>query len=404
MITIKNVKTLEGTVKTITLEGEEKTLDGEGRLTLFPGLIDCHVHLRTPGAEHKEDWKTGSGAAIRGGFTTVFDMPNNKPSCITKENLEAKKALIDKQLKEIDIPLRYKLWLGADQDHLDEIGKCKEEIIGVKVYMGSSTGDLVMTDKSALETVFQLCAQRDLMVAVHAEDEDILNGRKAIFHSETNPAIHSKIRDRSAAIKAVEEAISLAEKFNTQLYIAHVTTKEELDLIREAKKNQLLVYAEATPHHLFLNEEAYQKWGTKVQMNPPLRTLSDNEALWEAINDYTIDTIGSDHAPHTLDEKGKPYGECPSGVPGLETTLPLFLNAYMQGKITLERIIELMRINPINMFQLEPNNDAVLVDLELKREVKDAALKTKCGWSPFTGRVLQGWPVTTIVNGRVFTL
>jgi dihydroorotase len=403
MITIKNVKTLDKQIQTFTQKSDQDiTIDAEGKLTLLPGLIDCHVHFRTPGAEHKEDWATGAKAAINGGITTVFDMPNNSPACSTKENLDAKIQLIDSQLKKAGIPLRYELWFGADKNHLDEVGKCKSEIIGVKVYMGSSTGDLIMNDREALEKTFQGAAQRNLIVAVHAEDEGILAERKAMFSSETNPAIHSKIRDRSAAIKATKEALELAQKLGTLVYFCHVSTAEEIDLIRQAKKNEILVYAEVTPHHLFLNEDDYAQWGTKVQMNPPLRTKYDQQALWDAIKDGTIDTIGSDHAPHTLEEKNHPYGQTPSGVPGVETTLPLLLNAFHEGKISLEKIMELMRTNPLNIFDLHPNDDAVLVDLEKRIEIKDEFLGTKCKWSPFTGRILKGCPVYTIVNGKLF--
>jgi dihydroorotase len=403
MITIKNIKTLDNQIHTYTQDSEDDIeIDVQGKLTMLPGLIDCHVHFRTPGAEYKEDWMTGAKAAISGGITTVFDMPNNDPACCTKESFEEKKKLIDKQLKEVGIPLRYQLWFGAHRSFLDDIGKVKNEIIGVKIYMGSSTGNLLMNDPVALEKTFQTAAQRNLIVAVHAEDEDILAQRKAQFANETDPAVHSKIRDRSAAIKAVKEAIALAEKYSTELYICHVTTEEEVELIREAKRNELLVFGEVTPHHLFLCEDDYAKWGTKVQMNPPLRTKRDQQALWDGIKDGTIDTIGSDHAPHTLKEKNVPYGKAPSGVPGVETTLPLLLNAHSEGKISIERIIELMRTNPINIFDLEHNNDIVLVDLDRRAEVKDEWMKTKTQWTPFAGRVLKGWPVYTVVNGKLF--
>ncbi len=403
MITIKNVKTLDNQIITHTQESDQDIeIDAKKELTLIPGLIDCHCHFRTPGATHKEDWITGSKAAIGGGVTTVFDMPNNSPACCTKEAFEEKKKLIDSQLKEAGIPLRYELWFGAHRSYLDEIGKCKNEIIGVKVFMGSSTGDLLMNDPIALEKVFQTAAQRNLIVAVHAEDEEILMERKILFANETDPAVHSKIRDRIAAIKATKEALELAEKFSTVVYFCHVSTEEEVEMIRKAKKNEILVFAEATPHHLFLNEDDYAKWGTKVQMNPPLRTKRDQQALWDAIFDGTIDTIGSDHAPHTLEEKSQPYGKSPSGVPGVETTLPLLLNAYHEKKISIEKIIELMRTNPINIFDLEQNNDIVLVDLDKRKEVKDEYLNTKCKWSPFAGRILRGWPIYTIVNGKIF--
>lgn len=403
MITIKNVKNMAGAVETQTIESdEERTIDAEGKLTILPAMIDPHVHFRTPGHEHKENWISGAKACVAGGICTVFDMPNNEPPCSSVENLKKKKELIDSQLKEAGIPLRYYLYFGADKNNYQEIGKVQHDIVGVKIYMGSSTGGLLMDDEEGLDHVFRVCAQDNLMVTVHAEDESILQAFQEKHAGASDPAAHSLIRDRSAAAKAVEMAINLAEKYNSQLCIAHVSTKEEVDLIRKAKDSGLLIYGEATPHHLFLTEEDYKKWGTLVQMNPPLRTMEDQEALWEGIHAGTIEFIGSDHAPHTLEEKKQPYGKAPSGVPGLETTLPLLLNAYHEGRLTLKKIIELTRKNIEAIFNLPHHNDAVLVDLEMEREVKDELLRTKCGWSPFTGRKLKGWPVYTIIQGRVF--
>lgn len=404
MITIKNIKLLDGTVQDVEFEGEDKTIDAEGKLSMLPALIDPHVHFRTPGEEHKEDWIHGARAAIAGGVTTVLDMPNNIPACSTQKALHKKKERIEKQLQEADIPLRAFFYFGADETHLDQISLCKKEIIGIKVYMGSSTGSLVMNKLASLEKVFQIAAQENLILTVHAEDEEILQARAKQFSGEANPAVHSKIRDREAAIKAVDLAISLAEQYSTQLMIAHVTTKQELSLIREAKKKEMIIYAEATPHHLFLTEDAYKKWGTKVQMNPPLRTVEDQEELWEAVRDGTIDTIGSDHAPHTLEEKNQPYGKAPSGVAGLETTLPLLLTASKRGLFSIEKLVELTRINPERIFRLPPTKDSVLVDLETERAVEDRLLQTKCGWSPFAGRKLIGWPVYTLLNGRIYDL
>jgi dihydroorotase len=405
MIKIKRVRLLDGSIQDYIMESPyDHVLDAEGKLTLLPALIDPHVHFRTPGAEHKENWETGAKAAIAGGFTTVFDMPNNNPACSNKERLAEKKHLIDQQLEKVGIPLRYHLYLGADQNSIEDIGKVAKEIVGIKIYMGSSTGDLLMTDERALDRVFQVAAQQNLIVSVHAEDEKIIQENKMRWGSSHDPAVHSKIRDRKAAIKAVKQAIALAEKYNTRLAILHLSTKDELDLVREAKKNEILVYAEVTPHHLFLTEADYKQWGAKVQMNPPLRTLEDQKALWQGIEDGTIDMVGSDHAPHTLKEKAAPYGTAPSGVPGIETTLPLLLNAYHEKRISLEKIIALTRFNIMNIFELRNNSDVVLVDLELTKEVIDSKLKTKCGWSPFAGRKLKGWPIYTILKGQVFNV
>jgi dihydroorotase len=402
MLKIKNVKTLEGTVIDFALASQQdQVLDAKGTLTMLPALIDPHVHFRVPGTTHKEDWNHAAKAAIAGGVTTVFDMPNNFPSCTTKNCLEEKIHLIEKQLEEVKIPLRYHLYLGADQNSIEEIGKCNKQIIGVKIYMGSSTGDLLMTDNQALDDVFRIAAQENLIVSVHAEDEEIIHSNKCKYDTK-DPSVHSKIRDRTAAIKAVNQALSLAEKYNNRLAILHVSTKEELGLIKEAKKKELLVFCEVTPHHLFMSENDYLSLGTKAQVNPPLRTIEDQKALWKGIEDGTVDMIGSDHAPHTLEEKSKPYGIAPSGIPGIETMLPLLLNAYNEKKITLEKIIQLTSLNIKNIFELKPNDDLVLVDLNMSKKVIDSQLKTKCGWSPFAGRHLKGWPVYTILKGRIF--
>lgn len=403
MIRLKNVKTLGKGIENLTVQSEKQlTIDCEKRLVRLPGLIDAHVHFRTPGAEHKEDWISGARAAVHGGITTVFDMPNNNPACVDPDSFLQKKSLIDKQLKECGIPLNYKLFFGADKNHILSVGKVSDQVIGVKIFMGSSTGGLVMEDRAAIDRAFELAAQHDLMVAVHAEDEEILKERQKTYSAEKNPAVHSKIRDRSAAIKATELAIELADKYNSRVYILHLSTKEEVNLVRQARDQQILVFAETTPHHLFLNDSAYEKWGTKVQMNPPLRNKEDQEALWEAIHDETIDSIGSDHAPHTIEEKSRPYGEAPSGIPGIETTLPLLLNACNEGKISLEQIVKLMRINLEQIYNLPHSSDAVLVDMEMEKTLSDEMILSKCGWSPYSGMTLKGWPVYTIINGIPF--
>ncbi|MBI2742724.1 MAG: dihydroorotase [Chlamydiales bacterium] len=402
MIEIKNARTIDG--KTIDKQipsSEHRVIDASG-LTLFPGLIDPHVHFRTPGLEHKENWMSGARAAIRGGITTVFDMPNTQPPTTTRERLLEKKQLIDKQLQEVDIPLRYQLYFGADKNHFDEIHKCKPDIVAIKVFMGSSTGELLMDDDSSLHAIFSLAKSLDLMVAVHAEDEALIHQRKELFVGQTAPETHSKLRSRDVAIRATQHAIALAQLYHTRLYILHVSTKEEVELIAQAKKEKVNVFAETTPHHLFLTEESYKKFGTKVQMNPPIRTQEDCEGLWRGILQGAIDTIGSDHAPHTLEEKSKPYGLAPSGIPGIETTLPLLLDAHHKGRLSLPQIVRLMRERILEIFRLPSNDDFVLVDLAKVKTVKDEELKTRAGWSPYAGWELKGWPVYTIVKGRVY--
>lgn len=371
------------------------------RLLALPALIDPHVHFRTPGHEHKENWVTGAEAAIAGGYTTVFDMPNNTPSNVSTLALEHKKKIIDKQLSGVNIPLNYYLYLGATPTNYTEFSKCKNEIIGVKLFMGASTGDLLVDKIEDQENIFKTCAEQNLVLAIHAEDNLIINNLQSEFK---NPKLkdHSKIRGREAAIEAVSQAIAMAKKYNTKLYILHLSTREEIKLVKQAKAEDVKVYAEVTPHHLFLNETDYEHLGTLGQMNPPLRTKDDQTALWQAILDGTIDTIGTDHAPHTLEEKAKPYPNSPSGVPGLETTLPLLLNEYNLGKISLEKIVELTHSNIQKIFNIPETDDLVITDLDLEKEVKNEDLKTKCGWSPFAGTTLHGWPIATILKNKIY--
>ena len=404
MITIQGVTTIDGTVSDVSLPSEEqRSIAGSG-LTLLPALIDPHVHFRTPGLEYKENWETGARAAIYGGITTVFDMPNTIPPTITLERIEEKEALIRQQLIKANIPLHFGLYLGADKAHFNQIPRCKGKIVGIKIFMGSSTGDLVMDDDDSLHAAFTLAAAHDLLIAVHAEDEALIHKRTTQFRGVSDPQVHSQIRNDEVAFLATQKAIALSRLHKTRLYILHVGTRREIELISQAKKEGVQVFVETTPHHLFLTIDDYARLGTKVQMNPPLRTQTDLAALWKAINEGVIDTIGSDHAPHTLEEKTRPYGQAPSGIPGVETTLPLLLDACNQGRITLRQIVRLMRERILDIFHLPSNDDFILVDMKKKATVDERRLKTRCGWSPYAGKVLQGWPVYTILQGKVYEL
>ena len=370
-------------------------------LLILPALIDPHLHFRTPGAEYKEDWITGSQAAFAGGVSTVFDMPNNNPSCTDFTSLQNKKELIKKQLKASQIPLNFYLYLGATPANLNKFDKCKNEIIGIKMFMGSSTGNLLVDKIEDQERIFKKCSELNLVLAVHAEDEQTIKENDNKIKKE-NIYNHSQIRSPQAAVKAVAQAIKLAKKYQTKLYLCHISTREEIDLIKKAKSEGLKIYAEVSPHHLFLNTDSYQTLDTEVQVNPPLRTTKDNTALWKAINDGTIDTIGTDHAPHTLEEKNKPYGEASSGMPGIENYLGLLLNAYNNKKITLEKITKLTYFNIIKIFNLSANDDLVIVDLNQERIIKNEEQKTKCGWSPYDGMKLIGWPVGIYKNEKFY--
>lgn len=404
MIQIKNVQTPNGTRQNLTIETRQEIHIDAENLVVLPGLIDPHVHFRTPGLEYKEDWQTAAKASIKGGYTTVFDMPNTIPPTVTQLELEKKIALIDSQLKDIQIPLRYHLFFGADKHHLSEIKKVKGQVIGIKVFMGCSTGGLVIDDDESLHAIFKLAAEEDMLVAVHAEDEHRLKENIKKINLPQPYAIHSQIRDKEVASIAVKKAIELVRLYRTRLYILHTSTRQEIDLIAQAKAEGLPVFAETTPHHLFLSTHDYDRLQGKAVMNPPLRAKEHQKALFQAIQDGVIDTIGSDHAPHTFEEKARPYGVCPSGVPGIETTLPLLLEAYHLGLLSLEKIVDLTSRRVQKIFRLKTYPDYTLVDLAAKRVVKEVDLKTKCQWSPFSGLTLRGWPVYTILNNRLYDL
>ncbi len=402
MLKITNVLLSDGTRATVERNlAEDIIIDGTDLLAI-PGLIDPHVHFRVPGLEDKEDWQHASVAALKGGYTTVFDMPNTKPATTTKERLENKFNIINQQLSEINIPLRYELFFGADKNQFHEIVKVKDDIIGLKVFMGASTGDLLMDDESSLHAIYALAKAHNLIIALHAEDELIIRENAQKYAAETDFKYHSIIRAPEAAVKAVDLVIKLTEIYGVTSYILHVSTAHELELVRSAKARGLPIYVETCPHYLFLDESMYPQLNGRGKMNPPLRNKHDQEILWEAINDGTIDTIGSDHAPHKLHEKEQPLCKCPSGVPGIETTLPLLISAWKNGKLSLEKLVALTHYNPQKIFNLAINDDLVLVDVTNTRELKDEQMATKCKWTPFVGMTLTGFPRYVYLQNRLF--
>lgn len=392
MIQIKNVLTIDNIRQDFNLPSSmEVTVDGTN-LLLLPNLVDPHVHFRVPGMEEKEDWQHASRAAFRGGITTVFDMPNTKPATTTYQRLQDKFVQINHQLEEVGIPLAYKLFFGADKNNFQEIVKVKDEIVGIKVFMGASTGDLLMDDESSLHAIYAIARAYGLLIALHAEDELIIRENTQKYINETEFKYHSIIREPLAAQKAVELVIKLVELYNVPSYILHVSTKNELDLIQQAKARGLPIYVETCPHYLFLDDSCYSIKKGRAKMNPPLRNAHDQEYLWQALNAGLIDTIGSDHAPHQLGEKESPLCKCPSGVPGIETTLPLLLTAWKNNKITLNKIVDLLHTNPKRIFNLPKRNDYVLVDIVNYKVLSDEQIASKCKWSPFSGMKLTGFP------------
>ena len=410
MLNINNVLMPDGSRKNFAFNSlanidlstsANNSVDGSNLLAL-PGLVDPHVHFRIPGMAEKEDWLHASKASFKGGFTTVFDMPNTKPATTTQARLIAKFAEIDMQLTQVGIPLKYKLFFGADKNNFHQIPLVKDNIVGIKVFMGSSTGELLMDDESSLHAIYALAKAYNLIIALHAEDEIVIRENTVKYQDAVDFKYHSIIRDKSAAIKAVHLVVELSRIYDVTSYILHLSTKEEIDIITQAKNDGVRVFAETCCHYLFLDDSCYDRLKGKAKMNPPLRSKQDQDYVWQALRDGMIDTIASDHAPHTLVEKDQPLCKCPSGVPGIETTLPLLLTAYKDNKISLERIIELLHTNPIKLFDLPHNDDLVFVDINTYKQLDESQLATKAKWSPFAGMNLTGFPQFVYTNGTLF--
>lgn len=378
----------------------DKVIDAKG-LHILPGVIDTQVHFREPGLEHKEDLATGTLAAMTGGVTAVFEMPNTKPSTTTLE------AITDKLNRaKSRLYCDYAFYVGAATDNISELSKLEKlpGVCGVKIFMGSSTGSLLVEDDLHLEKVLKAGTRR---VAVHCEDEYRLRQRKHIAEEAQNPLAHPEWRDEETALNATRRILDLAKKTFRPVHILHVTSARELDLL---SKNKDFATVEVTPQHLTLfAPDCYEKLGTLAQMNPPIREKHHLEALWRGIQDGTVDVIGTDHAPHTLDEKQKNYPQSPSGMPGVQTLVPIMLNHVNQGRLSLERLVELICKKPAEIFKIKERGDIfpgmqatfTIIDLHKKREITHDWLKSKCGWSPYEGMEVQGWPKMAILRGKI---
>lgn len=372
-------------------------IDATG-LTLLPGVIDPQVHFREPGLEHKEDFFTATCACAKGGVTSFLEMPNTYPLTITQEALDdklhraAQKCLVN-----------YGFFIGATIDNLPDL-LIANPTCGIKIFMGSTHGGLLVSREAELEPIF---AKGTRLIAVHAEDQARIIQRRQEFSNIIHPAIHSQIQDEKTAFNATKLALRLSNKYQRRLHILHLSTGIEAELLRNNKPHW--VTAEVTPQHLLLNTEAYDKIGTLAQMNPPLRSPENNAILWRALLDGIIDFIATDHAPHTLEEKAKDYPNSPSGMPGVETSLPLMLTQTKLGHCSISQVANWMSTAVAKSYKIpnkgliKPGYDAdlVLVDLENYVPVKRENLQTKCGWSPFEGWELTGWPIVTIVGGQV---
>lgn len=375
----------------------DRVIPAEG-LTLLPGMIDPQVHFREPGLEHKEDLATASRACARGGITAFLEMPNTRPLTITQANLDDKlQRAASKSL------VNYGFFIGATKEVLPDL-LTANPVCGIKIFMGSMHGDLLMDDPAIVEKIF---AQGKRLIAVHAEDQARINSRRQEFANKHHVSIHSVIQDNTAALLATKFAVGLSKKYERRLHILHLSTAEEATFLRQDKP--AWVTAEVTPQHLLLNTSAYKEIGSLAQMNPPLRSPHDNAVLWQALLDGVIDFIATDHAPHTLEEKAQTYPNTPSGMPGVETSLPLMLTQAITGKCTIQQVTNWMSTAVAKAYGIKNKGaiavgydaDLILVDLYHYHPVLRAELQTKCGWSPFEGWNLTGWPQVTIVGGQV---
>ncbi len=376
-----------------------EVIDAAG-LTVLPGVIDSQVHFREPGLEHKEDLESGTRAAALGGVTGIFEMPNTSPSTLTAGDLENK---LERAKGRAWV--EHAFFMGAseenahDLDELELLPGCS----GVKIFMGSSTGSLLVEDDEALTEVLRHGRRR---VSIHAEDEARLRERMALVRDGAPVSMHPEWRDVEAAVRATKRILRIARDAGRRIHVLHISTAEEVPLLAAAKD---VATMEATPQHLTLAApDCYEQLGSYAQMNPPIREAYHREGLWQAVQTGVVDVIGSDHAPHTAEEKARDYPKSPSGMPGVQTLLPLLLNHMAEGRLTLQRLIDLTSAGPQRIFgiagkgriALGYDGDFTLVDLKAEREITNDWLASKCGWSPFEGMTIKGWPVGTIIRGR----
>ncbi|MCA9143247.1 MAG: dihydroorotase [Planctomycetaceae bacterium] len=373
----------------------DEVVDAKG-LHLLPGVIDDQVHFREPGLTHKEDLYTASRACAKGGVTTFLEMPNTNPNTITQEALESKLALAaGKSL------VNYGFYIGATPNNV-EVLKQAHRTPGIKIFIGSSTGNLLVDSQEALERIF---AETTLPACAHCEDEATVRANTERLAGTTDIRDHSRIRDHKAAIIATRRAIDLAKRHNHRFHVLHVSTGAETPLLADHGN---LITAEACPHHLFFNVEDYARLGSLVQMNPSIKMKEDNEQLWQALLNGLIQVIATDHAPHTLEEKRQPYPKSPSGLPAVENSLALMLNQVHQGRCTIEQVVQWMCDAPARVWDIVDKGriavgydaDLVLVDLNKVATIRNAEQETKSKWSPWDGESLTGWPVRTWVMGH----
>lgn len=377
-----------------------KEIDAIGRFVM-PGVIDTHVHFRDPGDGRREDWGSGSRAAVAGGVTTVLDMPNTTPATLDMATVKAKLALAAKASVA-----NYGVWVGAAAGNLGLLGDVWDSglVCGIKVFMGDSTGALAVDD-ATLEGVF---TRTRGLIGVHAEDQHVLEAAKKKWQNNPNP-VHNDVRPPEAAVEAVRKLMDLVRRTGRSVHICHLSTQGELTLL-DPYRGDLSITCEVSPHHLFLSVETVgDKLGQMIKVNPPIRAELDRKALWTAVKRGRIDTFGSDHAPHTLDDKRRSYWQAPSGIPGVETMYPLLMSAVAHGRMNLERLVEMSCEAPARIFGLKDKGtiragaDADLIlfrEGELLRLGREH-LHSRVRWSPYVGKEVAAFPELVMVQGRI---
>ncbi|MFC3230874.1 dihydroorotase [Marinibaculum pumilum] len=369
-------------------------------LTVLPGVIDSQVHFREPGATHKEDLESGTRAAAMGGVTAVFEMPNTAPQTVDAAAIQDK---LDRAAGRAHVD--HAFFVGATGGNADLLGALERlpGVCGVKIFMGSSTGGLLLPDDGGLARALRSGVRR---IAIHAEDDLRLTARKDLAEAG-RPETHPVWRDEETAIRATRRILHLASAAGRRIHVLHITTAQEMALLAEFKD---LATVEVTPQHLTLAApDCYAELGTHAQMNPPIRDAHHRAALWQAVADGVVDVIGSDHAPHTAEEKAKDYPATPSGMPGVQTLVPLMLNHVAAGRLSLERFVDLTSAGPQRIYGIAGKGriavgydaDFTIVDLGAKRRIEQDWLASRCGWSPFAGMNVSGWPVMTVIRGQV---
>ena len=370
-------------------------------LVILPGVIDTQVHFRDPGLTHKEDIRYGSKAAVLGGVTAFCEMPNTKPLTTSESELN-KKLKRSEQVSWCD----YSFFVGATNKNIGNLHLYEKlsGCAGIKVFMGSSTGDLLVHDN---EMLFKIMDNGSKRVAVHAEDEERLMDRFKVYQKSSNPKDHPKWRDPKSALIATQRIVNIANSAQRPLHILHISSALEMKFLKERSS---LITVEVTPQHLTLSSPTcYETLGEFAQMNPPIRSKHHQNQLWLGIHNGTVDVIGSDHAPHTIEEKRKGFPNSPSGMPGVQTMLPLMLNEVSKRKITLSKLVSLLSTKPAEIYKMKKRGrieegylaSLTVIDLNLKKSLKEDDIQSKCGWSPFTNKILKGWPVMTIINGDI---